>query len=367
MRKSEVNARRLFDVSARLGDAAIDPALWPEVMEQISLAVGSTGAVLLQTDTRTPDVPRTAGVGELVKNYFAEGWHTRDLRGERGIPLLLRGQKVFIDQDVVSPHKMKRAALYNELLAPLGFGWFAAIGFSAGSALWAIAIQRTFQEGPFDEDDKWLLGEMSRRLTETASLSKAVGAAVLSGVTNALHLIKQPALALDRLGFVLEMNEATEWLFDNDIRVRGRRLYVRDQRAKAILDAFVDKLRTTPDTAPLPAEPIVVRRRARRPVVIRILPVDGAARSPFLGARTLLTLTDLDCKVIPPTDVLSQTFGLSPAEARLAGLIVTGISLERAADELGIARETARNQLKAVFSKTDTHRQGELIALLARL
>ena len=36
-----------------------------------------------------------------------------------------------------------------------------------------------------------------------------------------------------------------------------------------------------------------------------------------------------------------------------------------AAGELGLARETARNQLKAVFAKTGTHRQGELIALLA--
>jgi hypothetical protein len=34
--------------------------------------------------------------------------------------------------------------------------------------------------------------------------------------------------------------------------------------------------------------------------------------------------------------------------------------------KLGIARETVRNQLKAVLAKTGTHRQGELIALLSR-
>ena len=32
-----------------------------------------------------------------------------------------------------------------------------------------------------------------------------------------------------------------------------------------------------------------------------------------------------------------------------------------------ITRETARNHLKSVFLKTDTHRQSQLVALLARL
>jgi DNA-binding CsgD family transcriptional regulator len=38
-----------------------------------------------------------------------------------------------------------------------------------------------------------------------------------------------------------------------------------------------------------------------------------------------------------------------------------------AARELKIARETARNQLKAVFAKTNTHRQSELVALLMQV
>jgi hypothetical protein len=45
-----------------------------------------------------------------------------------------------------------------------------------------------------------------------------------------------------------------------------------------------------------------------------------------------------------------------------------GLSPEKAAEEeLKIARETARNQLKAVFAKTTTRRQRELVALLPQL
>lgn len=64
---------------------------------------------------------------------------------------------------------------------------------------------------------------------------------------------------------------------------------------------------------------------------------------------------------------MQACFGLTTAEARLASAIGNGASLDIAADALGISYETARCQLKAIFSKTDTHRQGELVSLISRL
>ena len=58
---------------------------------------------------------------------------------------------------------------------------------------------------------------------------------------------------------------------------------------------------------------------------------------------------------------------MTGAEAKLASPLVSGMALQEIAPQLGIARETARNQLKAVFAKTETHRQGELVALLSTL
>ena len=114
-------------------------------------------------------------------------------------------------------------------------------------------------------------------------------------------------------------------------------------------------------------EPTIIQRRVKSPVFARILPVNGAARTPFLGARVILLLTDLHHRSGPTPNALARLFGLTPAQAKFALVIGSGVSLDRAAEELGIARETARNHLKAVFSKTGTHRQGELVALLSKL
>jgi DNA-binding CsgD family transcriptional regulator len=140
-----------------------------------------------------------------------------------------------------------------------------------------------------------------------------------------------------------------------------------DAAARRDLEKLFERLLVTSDLATLPAAPIVVRRREKRPVILRTLPVHGAARTPFLGARVLLTLSSLEPRPWSNVAALTGAFGLTPAEARVASLIADGISPEQAAETLGISPITARNQLKAIFGKTDTHRQSELVALLSLL
>src|SRR5713226_9757386 len=103
--------------------------MWPEIIGEISAAAGATGAGRLQSDVRTPDIPRSAGVDAEFRAYFAEGWHTADIRAERGVPLALAGQTVIVDQDIVTPEEIQRLPYYNDLLAARGFRWFAAVTF----------------------------------------------------------------------------------------------------------------------------------------------------------------------------------------------------------------------------------------------
>jgi DNA-binding CsgD family transcriptional regulator len=233
--------------------------------------------------------------------------------------------------------------------------------------LWAFSIQRTIQEGPFDPKDKILLGTLSSTLTEAATLSIAVGRAVIAGMTDTLDIIAQPALVVDRMGYALGSNSAADRLFDDDIRISNRRLVVRDRNAQTDLDALTARMRAMPDIENLAARPILVRRGGRAPLLIQVLSLPAAARSPFLGARALFTFADFERTPTYDVGLLRRIFGLTSAEARLASLVGVGLSPNAAAAQIGISHETARSQLKAIFGKTETHRQAELVALLSRL
>jgi DNA-binding CsgD family transcriptional regulator len=211
-----------------------------------------------------------------------------------------------------------------------------------------------------------IIASFTRRLIEIAP-SGARGSDTSPAA--ALNAMRLPAIALDQHGFVAEVNAAAETIFDNDVKIKDRRLFVRDPAARALLKEVIDQLRTLPRLNPLATDPIIVQRRDKLPVIVRmrIWRSDGAAHLPAQEVCALLTLNVLAPKPGPPAAILAKTFRLTPAEAKLACVIARGASPEIAAGELKISRETARNQLKSVFAKTDTHRQSELVALLLQV
>ena len=62
--------------------------------------------------------------------------------------------------------------------------------------------------------------------------------------------------------------------------------------------------------------------------------------------------------------VLSSLFGLTKAEARLAGKLANGLSIEDVAEKLHLSKHTLRSQLKTIFRKTNTTRQTELVKFI---
>jgi DNA-binding CsgD family transcriptional regulator len=221
-------------------------------------------------------------------------------------------------------------------------------------------------EVSLEAEEGRILATFSRRLIEIAALSRS--GIKDANATDTLNVLRQPALLMDAGGFVVQSNGALDGILDSEIRVKDRRLFIRDIDARNSLQSFLDRLKSMPVNGPLPAiEPIVVPRRDKLPIILRIWPIAQPARWPSPDVRALLTLNALGPKPGPPAAILARAFRLTPSEAKLASIIARGAAPETAARELNISRETVRNQLKSIFAKTGTHRQGELVALLLQV
>jgi DNA-binding CsgD family transcriptional regulator len=70
-----------------------------------------------------------------------------------------------------------------------------------------------------------------------------------------------------------------------------------------------------------------------------------------------------DC--VPSQSRLIETFGVTPAEAKLITHLVDGLTLTAAAEALGVSRNTARTQLSSIFTKTGVNRQSQLVKLVS--
>lgn len=82
------------------------------------------------------------------------------------------------------------------------------------------------------------------------------------------------------------------------------------------------------------------------------------------ASTVMLVLTPAQGGCDIPPDALAKMFGLTPAEARLAGALVTGSTVEQYAQHRGVSVGTVRVQLKQVQAKTGARRQSELVRLV---
>ena len=69
--------------------------------------------------------------------------------------------------------------------------------------------------------------------------------------------------------------------------------------------------------------------------------------------------------LVPSPAILTGLFDLTPAEAKFAAALVSGRSVRDTSHALGITEAGGRTYLGRIFTKTGTHRQAELVSLLA--
>ncbi|MBW2287223.1 MAG: helix-turn-helix transcriptional regulator [Deltaproteobacteria bacterium] len=142
-----------------------------------------------------------------------------------------------------------------------------------------------------------------------------------------------------------------------------RAMNVRDDTVmQEILSEFIAGKRSAADGESLMA---VSRPSGKRafPLLIGMLD-DAAAGDVAEDAIISLIFGDPETgQGITPT-AIGSAYDLTPAESELVGLLAEGYCLAEAAEKRGVSVNTVRTQLKHVFAKTDTNRQGDLIRLV---
>jgi DNA-binding CsgD family transcriptional regulator len=85
------------------------------------------------------------------------------------------------------------------------------------------------------------------------------------------------------------------------------------------------------------------------------------------GHAALLAFYHPDSPPIVDPDLLASAFDLTPAECRVACHIAEGRTPKEIAGKIGVQHDTVRKQLQAIYQKTATNRQVDLIRLLLNL
>lgn len=231
----------------------------------------------------------------------------------------------------------------------------------------SLTALREARLGPFSADEQRLFTLLGPHVRQALRLRHRLGELemTLEGLSAALDRMLQGAILLDdRDRPVIVNRRAQKLLAEGDGLTLGPNgLAAARSDDTAVLRRLLgngnqgdgERLRQAGGVVKLP------RPSYREPLSVL---VSHLALSEPLGAHTglkLVFVTDPETEPRPPEEILRALYGLTPAEARLTGLLLRGRTVSEAAEELRVTLNTARTHLKRVFSKTGTSRQADLV------
>ena len=139
-------------------------------------------------------------------------------------------------------------------------------------------------------EEEHILANFTQHLIEIAAASGERSSD--TSATAVLNAMRLPAIAIDRRGYVADANAAAEVVFDDNIRVKDRRLFVRDPDSRNLLKESIDQLTNPPSVNSLVPEPIIVPRVDKLPGHRADLAVRGPGASTGAGSARA---PDVEC------------------------------------------------------------------------
>lgn len=178
-------------------------------------------------------------------------------------------------------------------------------------------------------------------------------------------------ITVNAIGEVVEINQAAREIFSaNDgIVLDGKRIRVACRREDTELKHLLKTALIPGVSGERPSHLMRVSRPSlQNPYSVVVVPAKRDSREHLFATepRTIVFITDPEAAPMADAAVLRSVFVFTRAETRLASALMRGLSLKEISEETRLSLNTLRTQLKGVFRKTNTNRQGELIMVLTR-
>jgi DNA-binding CsgD family transcriptional regulator len=291
------------------------------------------------------------------------------------VPGLMQPGRVLSDQSLDALHRDPKAYVESEFhqdfARPQGFRHVMGGTLIAhGHALVNFTYFRDPRAGPYTKAEMRLHARIARHIANAVGMRMELSA-LRQQIAASTYLVDRLAFGVILLGtdgnIQFANREAQRILAMQDgLSTAGSMLRAEKasdaHRLQAIIRGLTSRL-VEGDVSI--ARTIISRPSGRMALSIAAMPVPRGWTILDAPAGTILLLvTDPERRPVLENRYLAERFGLGPNETRLAVALAQGSDLRHAALMAGLTYETARWYLKAIFEKTGTRRQTQLVSLL---
>ena len=367
-------SQRLSALIGDIYDAALDPALWVEVLRKTRAFIGGWSIALSWKDA----------VAKRGGSYFEEGNQDpryQQLYFEKYIkldPFTMTQFVVDIEEpksflEVMPYAELIQTRIYKEWIQPQGIvdALMCLIDKSVTSVGFMVVF-RNERDGIVDDNTR----DRARLVIPHIRRSTLIGRVIdlkqaeAASLADTLDGISAGMFLVDATGRIVHANAAGHVMLDatDVLHAKGGRLQVDDAQADQMLaDAFATA--GNGDAAigvKGVAVPLVARDGER--YVAHVLPLTSGRRrnaGTNYAAAAALFVHKAALDTPSPPEAIAKAYKLTPTELRVLLAIVEIGGVPEVAEALGIAETTVRTHLNQTYHKTGVNRQADLVKLVA--
>lgn len=360
---------------AAIYDAALDPGLWPDVLDSCRAFIGGRSATIFAKDA-------TGGAGEV---YYADGHldphYIRLYFEEYGridpsnaAHLFAALEEPISNDDIFEPGELFETRFYKEWAAPHGLVDFIVAPIEKEGG-WAamFGVFRHERDGFVDDATRRRMRLLVPHIRRAVLIGKVLerGSSEAASFGDALDGLAAGMFLVDARGRLVHANAAGDALLAaaDALRLRNGLITTADRAATDQLQRVFAAADQGDQAVGESGISVAIEGGDGERYVAHVLPLtSGARRRTAMSYKAVAALfvrrAALDGGPAVP-EVIARTFGLTLSELRVLVAIVQVGGVAETAATLGIAEATVKTHLHRVFAKTGTSRQADLVKLVA--
>ena len=365
---------RMSQLIGDIYDAALDPALWPAVLEGTAGYVGGACAALVAQDTiaRQAQFFHMWGLSPEDKDRYI----TQYIRlNPCNIATMLQTKVGDVESSatVVPMEEFFASRFYHEWCKPLGFCdciWsFLERSVTAAAA---VSVVRHERQGVADEDSRGRMRLVAPHFRRAVAIAKVIDLQKVeaAALADSLDGLASSVILVGAAGRITHANAAAHRLIDGGAVLRSvfGKLVANDPEVNQVLqDLFAAAANGCQDIgAKGIAVPLGLEGGERW--IAHVLPLTSGARrraGVAYSAAAAVFVRKAALDLPHPVEIIASAFKLTPAEMRVLMTIVDIGGVPEVAPVLGISETTVKTHLQSVFEKTGVNRQADLVKLVA--
>jgi DNA-binding CsgD family transcriptional regulator/PAS domain-containing protein len=361
--------QRFIQLAGNIYDAALDSALWPDVLAKAARFVGAQACLLVtKTATGRPgNACQQFGIDARFAQLYSEFYCDLDPITTMLGPELERIASI---ADLVPLDDFRKSDFYRDWLQPQGLIDAAGVKLDKNPTSCAyLTFLRAEACGGVDEDMRQRMQILIPHMRRAIVVEKAIELRQAEAATFAdiLDNLSAGMFLVDADGDIVHANAAGNVLQRSGELLRSvhGRLTANDPHT----DQNLREIFAAAGNAAIDAKGVSLPLAAKNGdhYIGKVLPLT-AIEGHHIGMNTVvaaLFVRKAELDALSPAGVIGKAYNLTPTELRVLLAIVDVGGVPEVAQNLGVADTTIKTHLSRLFEKTGAGRQADLVKLVA--